>query len=650
MKPRVFASPHFWPITILAALCTLYWSAVLFSDRVLLPGEYLRGFAPFGGDASAPWNLLRWDALGQYYPWRLLAARELRAGHIPLWNPHQFAGAPFVANGQSAVFYPLNLVFWIFDVARAFAISAWLHSLLAALGTYALAQRWKLSRGAAVFAAIAFTFGGYLTSWVMLPTLANTASWLPLCVLLFERASKSRRDFALFSLAFACALLAGHAQVFFYIGCALLLRALTLPQPNRALKTLALGSLLTLALAAIQVLPTLELARLGNRAGQGGPSAQGWNFVAERALSRAEWNTLFLPGGPFLSFSENFGYIGIIAALFAIIAILLAPTIKSLARGEFAFAAILAIFGLAYALASPLAKLFYFVVPGLSQMGGTGRAFVLWNGGIALLAAFGFDFVRAKIPAKVRPKNGVLFAAVALFLLTAELFAASWNLQPGAPRASIYPDTELTQFLQLKTRDGSRVLFLTPRKQWGASEDFIGSTRTHPPGVLPPNGAMIYGLNDVNGYDSLAPRAYREFVASYEVDPTKKDGKSLHDKTANRESDDPSPPRNGNMLLLQNPDSPSLDALGVRWVVSQTPLDAKTTTLEIQLDGCYVYSRAPSDSPKFSGADFSPGWKNGKYQPESFRCGTFVSLCALALVAFLFGSNRISRITQDESG
>jgi hypothetical protein len=71
--------------------------------------------------------------------------------HIPLWNPYQFAGTPFVANGQSAVFYPLNLPFWLFDVARAFGISAFLHTLLSGIATYFLAQRWGRSRAASLW-------------------------------------------------------------------------------------------------------------------------------------------------------------------------------------------------------------------------------------------------------------------------------------------------------------------------------------------------------------------------------------------------------------------------------------------------------------------------------------------------------------------
>ena len=83
-----------------------------------------------------PWNPLMWDGMAEFYPWRLFAAESLRAGWIPLWNPHQFCGTPFVANSQSAVFYPLNLLFCVMPVARAFGVSVWLHLRLTGLFLY----------------------------------------------------------------------------------------------------------------------------------------------------------------------------------------------------------------------------------------------------------------------------------------------------------------------------------------------------------------------------------------------------------------------------------------------------------------------------------------------------------------------------------
>jgi hypothetical protein len=634
---EVLACRHTVPVGLLLALCVLYWSPILLTGRVLLPGAMLSGFAPFGDRADADWNILQWDALAQYFPWRAFAARELQSGHIPLWNPHQFSGAPFLANGQSAIFYSPNLVFWIFDTAFTFGISAFLHTVLAGLSTYFLATRWKFSRAASLLSAIAFAFCGYLAAWVMLPTLANTASWLPGCLLLFECAASPDKDterqgdrkkhVLIFlplclpvSLSLTCALLAGHAQIFFYILVALFLRALFLPRPLRALSTLAASFASSLMLSALQLLPTLELARNGHRAGTK-PSAVGWQFLQTRALQLSDFPALVIPNWPQLSMSENFGYIGtgvLALSACAIAALCLGNSKSKIQNSKFPLA--LTAFGILYATATPLSQAFYYGVPGLSQMGGVGRALVLWSLGVALLAGFGLDMLRQRWSTPIIP-------AIALIVVCGELFLSGNAAHPSAPRNTIYPETRVTQFLQSNTTDGARILFLTPRASWLPAEAFRQGERAHPSGVLPPNGAMVYGLNDVNGYDSLAPRAYREFVAS---------GENL------QPGEDVAPALNGNMILLNNPNSPLLDTLNVRYVVSQNPLDATRLGEVLRADGCIVYERKIQNTPRRDGRDFSPGWREGQYQPESFRFGLFVSLCALAVsVALFVGTRRV---------
>lgn len=625
LRRRLAAPSHLLPVIFLCVLALAYWGKVLFTGQVLLPGAMLRGFVPFGAAAHAPWNILQWDALGQYYPWRLFAARQLRAGLIPLWNPHQFAGAPFLANGQSAIFYPLNLPFWVMDVAAAFGVAALLHTILAALSTYFLAQRWQLSRSASLVAAIAFSFCGYLTAWIILPTLANTASWLPLLLLCLEWGTDSATAPWLpaalpLTLTLGCALLAGHAQIFFYLLVALLLRALSLPQQGRACRVLLVALAGCLALGALQLLPTLELARLGHRAGQTA-TASGWQIITQRALQPGDLWSLFVPNWPLLSFSENFGYSGMATTLLAFIGGAAyigqrqtfgkhgqtAPPAAPPRANGLIYVLVLALFGLLYATATPLAELFYFCVPGLAQMGGVGRSLMWWSFGAALAAGYGVDGLR-------RWWRSDLVPALALIVVMGELFAAGWNLQPTAPRATIYPATPLTRWLQEHTRDGSRLLCLTPRRSWLSSEAFevAHAERAHPPGVLPPNGALVYGLYDINGYDSLAPSAYRDFVAPGE------------------ERGEVSPQMNGNMILLNTIDSPQLDALNVRYIVSAEPLQLPGSHQVLQADGAFVYARTMRTATRKDGSDFLPGWRQGRYQPESFRGGTFITLCALA--------------------
>src|SRR5215212_7025872 len=134
---------HVLPLTFLVLLSALFLSPVLFGDHALLPTNLLmqmspwaetRGSASSTGQPQQPWNPLLWDAIAQFYPWRAFAATWMRQGVVPLWDPHQFCGTPFLANSQSAVLYPLHFLLLYLpsglSVARAMAWLAALHMTL----------------------------------------------------------------------------------------------------------------------------------------------------------------------------------------------------------------------------------------------------------------------------------------------------------------------------------------------------------------------------------------------------------------------------------------------------------------------------------------------------------------------------------------
>jgi len=94
------------------------------------------------------------------------------------------------------------------------------------------------------------------------------------------------------------------------------------------------------------------------------------------------------------------------------------------------------------------------------------------------------------------------------------------------------------------------------------------------------------------------------------------------------------------MILLNNPDSPALDALNARYVVSLEPLDSEKLKEVNRLDDAIIYQRTIAPVEAKDGRDFTPGWNRDKtkYEPTSFRLGAFISLCALGLLAFQIAS------------
>ncbi len=86
---------EFGAVAILLGLLTLGF----FWQILLTPSTWM----PAGGGDLAPF----------LYPNYLFATQNLRQGVIPLWNPHLYGGAPFAADIQSGLFYPVNLLVFV---------------------------------------------------------------------------------------------------------------------------------------------------------------------------------------------------------------------------------------------------------------------------------------------------------------------------------------------------------------------------------------------------------------------------------------------------------------------------------------------------------------------------------------------------------
>src|SRR5947208_1016005 len=77
------------------------------------------------------------DLYAYFFPRFVYEARAVWAGRIPLWNPHELCGAPFLASAQSGVLNPLTvLVFGLAPAPVALHVYYVLHSLLAGFATY----------------------------------------------------------------------------------------------------------------------------------------------------------------------------------------------------------------------------------------------------------------------------------------------------------------------------------------------------------------------------------------------------------------------------------------------------------------------------------------------------------------------------------
>jgi len=411
-----------------AALALLAALVLLFFWRIVTPRMEDRAIFPPG------------DFSDQFWAFRMYEARAFAQGRLPLWSENFNSGHPFLADVQSAVFYPLGLIWTLAVVAARGAnftlldleIEAIFHFILAAAFTYLFARRLIGSRLAALVSAVTFAFGGYLTSYPPQQlAILETATWLPLALLLLERGwtrtdagviarrglraeatlaphasagvpnSRHGRpeggftpaglamtsvDFLAAGVVLGIAALAGHPQTFLFVvyACAVYFvwrvwqGRNTQHAPRIACCVLRLGISLLIAagIAAAQWIPTLEYQSVSTRA------AIGW-AEASRGFPTIDPLQMILPG--FTSAFQSPLYIGILPLWLALLALLVNRTREKVFWALFALGSLLVAFG-AYVFAYAL---FYLFAPGFAMFRDQERLAFIVSFALAILAGYG---------------------------------------------------------------------------------------------------------------------------------------------------------------------------------------------------------------------------------------------------------------------
>ncbi len=259
----------------LLVLCLGFFWPVLGGD-VLSPTEGLFFVDPLFAQHRSPdvssWQnfILLADLTGMIYPWRHYTGQSLAAGRVPLWNPYSGCGMPLLANNQSAVLDPANLLFnSVLRPPVAQTASALFMLLLAALSTYALVRSLGGSPAGAFASGVTFGFSGFIFIWIGYP-LAATAALLPLLLWATHRSADgpSAAGAAIIGLIVGWQFLSGHLSTsvqmlaFWAVFAvyAMVRRHATSP-PGWARKYTAMlltGLFLGCALGAAQLLPLKE--------------------------------------------------------------------------------------------------------------------------------------------------------------------------------------------------------------------------------------------------------------------------------------------------------------------------------------------------------------------------------------------------------
>jgi len=248
-------------LVLLAAL-----AALLFTHRVWIEAPREHGFESY-------------DTSAYFYPTAVYLHESLREGRLPLWNPYQLAGQPFLALHVPGALYPPNLLLiGLLPPAIALAALTVLHLWVAGTFSWLFAARIGLGAAACASAAVAYMLCGSLVSGIYNPTYLATMAWLPAILWAVHRLCSDVRPRACLALATTLALsfLGGHAQGFVYslhlalpYGVFALWAVTRRSKRVRAIQWVAASGVLAAGLVAPQALPTLELQQQAVRSFDG---------------------------------------------------------------------------------------------------------------------------------------------------------------------------------------------------------------------------------------------------------------------------------------------------------------------------------------------------------------------------------------------
>lgn len=199
--------------------------------KTLLPTDNLYQYEPYAtyrdklGVPDVPHNALLSDLVLQNVQWKQFIRQSLSMGEIPLWNPHQFSGIPFLAAGQQSAFYPLSILYYILPLASAYGWFMVVNVGLAGVFMYGFALNMGINRWGAMVAGVTYQLCGFFIASAVHPMIIGAAVWLPLILWMVEwiilnKPFMGKNASALYvvigALAIACNIFAGHIEMTLY--------------------------------------------------------------------------------------------------------------------------------------------------------------------------------------------------------------------------------------------------------------------------------------------------------------------------------------------------------------------------------------------------------------------------------------------------
>lgn len=548
---------------------------------------FIFGLIPFPGDllvsSYSPWfdhyklpvqNPLISDVFSQFFLWKYLTIDIFRTGNWPLWNPYSFTGTPLLATYHSASLYPLNLVL-LLPKYLGWGIFISSQTLISAICMYLLLSIFVKSKLARLTGSIIYSLSGPMTTWLELGTAVHAMAWLPLA---FWSLEKFRSDFKFRYILFLISsavliILSGNAQVSIYSLVLIFLYIFIIFKGIKIQISLLpfFGLILSILLASLQVLPTMDLLGKSIRISENYTQESNFGlltssdflkfFVADiwgNPVTRNYWGSL--------NYSETSGFLGTLTLplfIFSFLYLEKTPRTK--------FFIFIYLLSLCLAFDNPLSKLIYrFNFPFLTSSYAS-RILFISNFTISILSSLTINQILLKkewhrlfncLIWSFSTISGLLLSVIIICIFIYTNIHLSPNLEiylkdplnnlTTSARNSIIPFGLITSALlaiiilnklRLKSLQTKKLFFLSLiifglitidlSRYFLKFNPFVKTELIFPqveeldffkkrPGVfrvgrehaqiLPPNTWIPYGIQSIEGYDPLYLLSYAKFI------------------------------------------------------------------------------------------------------------------------------------------
>lgn len=528
-------------VILLTLLIAATYYPVFLSGKVTIPTDILESQYPWAAQNKKPIlpdKVIEADSIRIFLPWQKFLHDSVTQGQFPFWNPYSFSGAPFLANGQSAVFDPLNLILFRFPLPIAFTIIQILQTILLGIFSFLFLKRLRIGDAGSFLGALVFSLNPLYRMVGSLHIWLGSMMYIPLAFLftdlLLENPKRKFYGFAL-SLTIALQILGGLPEFSFYTLIFIFCYSVFKKERTASLTKVFIYCACGLLLAAPQIFPTMELAGLSNRAKL---------FFAGPVRAFPPWHliTAIVPqffgvdllhhysiagalDGAFTKkllhiFSYNpththifyFSILGLLLLIYALIRFFRKESTLDVGFFVFGF-----FFSLLWSMSARFYSLFFYFIPIFNRIETPERMIFLSQFFVAVIIAFGtHEFLDSNKRSKFLP---VLFICICFV----DLFIVLRSVSSFGNAELVTSTSPGIQWLKSNTNNNSRMAALSnPSLSVFNKPGYPGFSS-----VLEMNSSVLFGFRDFRGFDSLYPKWTHDYGRATNKQPFDDPGQTL---------------------------------------------------------------------------------------------------------------------------